>query len=67
MRLRQCFCGGTPKHYPKDFPYADTVELSHIECEKCGYSTVSYWNGNRAMQNWNFLQRTKKTKESEAK
>lgn len=59
MKLRKCFCGGIPKHYPLDFSDVFNDELSHIECGKCGLSTVTYWNGNRAMQNWNFLQREK--------
>lgn len=59
MKLRKCHCGGNPLHYPLDFQSAYNDELRHIECDNCGFSTVSYWNGNWAMRNWNFLQRQK--------
>jgi len=64
MKLRKCHCGGTPKHYPIDFPDVYNDELSHIQCDRCGLFTVSYWNGNWAMQNWNYIQRDKLTKKN---
>lgn len=62
MKLRKCICGGKPKHYPLDYDDVYNDELSHIECSDCGLTTLSHWNGNKAMQMWNRLQREKLVK-----
>jgi hypothetical protein len=57
MKLRKCHCGGAPKMFPKDFLedfFGD--ENRHVICDSCGYETLSYCNGNRAQQAWNYLQ-----------
>lgn len=57
MTLRRCFCGGEAKSYPFDYPDAFPEELRHINCATCGFSTVSYANGNEARRAWNRLMR----------